>query len=53
MKSELQDIADKLQGYSDTDYYDIEKAEKNADGAWVLTVKHIVKTEGAKNESNE
>lgn len=58
MKTELQDIADKLQGYSDDDYYEIAKAERNAKGVWVLEVRHVKKlaaadTEGAKNESDK
>lgn len=53
MKTELQDMADRLQGYSDEDYYEIRKAEKNTDGSWSIEIIHTVKEdEGEQNESN-
>lgn len=53
MKTELQDIADKLQGYSDNDYYEIARAERNAKGVWILEVRHVKKLAAADTEGGE
>lgn len=66
MKTELLEIAERLQGYSDDNQYEIVKAEKAkscgdkgcklggtcsaSESAWLLVVKRV---EGARNESNE
>ena len=53
MKTELQDIVNRLQGYDDDDYYEIINAEKTG-GIWHLAVKHIINPkEEPENESNE
>lgn len=60
MKTELLEIAELLQGYSDDNYYEIVKAEKAkscgdkgcklrgtcsaSESAWLLVVKHVQKT---------
>lgn len=38
--TELQELADRLAGYSDTDYYEITEAERLEDGSWSLVIKH-------------
>lgn len=52
-KTELVDIADKLEGLSCEEYgWEIVEAEKQNDG-WNLRIKRIKKTEDKQNESDE
>lgn len=52
-KTELVDIADKLEGLSCEEFgWEIVEAEKKDDG-WNLKIKRIKKTEGEKNASDE
>ena len=40
MKTTLQDIADRLAGYDEKNYFEITEAERLEDGAWSLVIKH-------------
>lgn len=53
-KTELMDIADKLEGLSCEEFgWEIVEAEKRDGGHWSLTIKRIQKTEDKKNDSDE
>lgn len=53
-KTELMDIADKLEGFTGEEFgWEIVEAEKKDGGHWSLTIKKIEKAEGKKNDSDE